>query len=1034
MEERQQNTMDEDSTERARVAGEINAIFERTKTDVEGILESLDAEVEADFDTGEANARQQFEDYVERKMDDYMDERYGGITGFARRVGDVFTGLPDEVNRFFTEGRDLYIRIMDGALTNIAQNVADKLNEAQLRITEGRQEVADYVAALPEDLQSVGQEASEDIQSKFDSLESDIESKQDELITGLATRYKQSLEAVDARIEEMKEANKGLIDKAIGFAKKVIQVIRDIKNTILGLISAAIAAIKAIIADPIGFLGNLISGISQGIDNFFSNIWDHLLGGLFQWLTGALGPLNITIPENLFSLQGAFDLVRQVLGLTYDFIREQAVKVFGEDVVRVIETSLELLVVFAKGGLMAVWEYIKDKLNDLKEAVIDAIMNMTITEVIKAGIKWLLGLLNPASAFVKAALAIIDIVKFFIQRGRQILALVEAFTQAILEIASGNVSKVAAAIENALARAVPVLIGFLASLLGISGLVGKVQKLIQKVRERIGNAIRSVLEKIKSLAFKLFSTLTGKGKKGEEDPEEVDTAKTSDGQELGDTEVGETVKFTAEGESHKLWINTAGSGVEVMVASAPMTVGEKLDQWEGRLNELDDDNRKEASPLITQARTQYKKTRDSGTVAEREMDEATASTDVDEMEQAETADDRVESDEAVLKGQLKRLFELFGEEIIDLSNFEASYQNQEGENHTIQFEEKDVEIPDLMRYSSSPVSIKKFLEDKKDEISGDITLEEEEKTHLLGLLNEGKNIVDEIRSEIIAVRGAPSPDPNWKNELNVRLRRLKEIVKEIDRKAIPVPPMVVNPPFSNAIKSRELEIENIHKEHGDRGSDPDGDLFGAWSLLEDMGINANWVRFHIFNNEIGGKGVASNLIPTRRTDNNNYKDEFETPLKDDSWKKNKPLWFYARVTYHGEFDKFPIFFKAEAGEMKVKGKNWATSNEGYKSWTKNMDLPTSDLVFVNRLSTNMDDLALQIRNTPLTKELARRIGNKGAKNIGELKNIVKREATAERTSSKQVKGRDPEQIPEDIQRRMDAWLQQIEATKFDFSE
>ena len=662
VEARQQQTMSEDNAERAQVARDINAIFERTKTEVEGILENLDAEVETGFDTGEADARERFEGYVDRKMEAYKDERYGGITGFARRVGDVFTGLPDEVNAFFMEGRDLYIRIMDGVLTDISQNVADKLNEAQLRITEGRQEVADYVAALPENLQSVGQEAAEDIQSKFDSLESDVESKQDELITSLSNRYKESLEAVDARIEEMKAANQGLIDMAIGFAKKVIEVIREIKNVILGLISAAVAAVKAIIADPIGFLGSLISGLSQGINNFFSNIWDHLLGGLFQWLTGALGPLSINIPENLFSLQGAFDLVRQVLGLTYDFVREQAVKIFGEDVVRVIETGLEILVIFAKGGLMVVWEYIKDKLTDLKQTVIDAIMNMVITEVFKAGTKWLLGLLNPVSAFVKAAMAIIDIVKFFIQRGRQILALVEAFTQAILEIASGNVAKVAAAIENALARALPVVIGFLASLLGISGLVGKVQKLVQKVRERIANAIRSVFEKIKSVAFKLFSKLTGKGKKGEEDLEGADEAKTGQGEKLGDTEVGETVKFTAEGESHKLWINTAGSGVEVMVASTPMTVGEKLDQWEGRLNELDDDSRKEAGPLITQARTQYKKTRDSGTMAEREMDEATASTDVQEMQQAETADERVESDEAVLKGQLKRLFGLFGEE------------------------------------------------------------------------------------------------------------------------------------------------------------------------------------------------------------------------------------------------------------------------------------------------------------------------------------------------------------------------------------
>ncbi|WP_162917693.1 hypothetical protein [Dongia deserti] len=37
---------------------------------------------------------------------------------------------------------------------------------------------------------------------------------------------------------------------------------------------------------------------------------------------------------------------------------------------------------------------------------------------------WLIGLLNPASAFVKACKAIYDIIMFFVNRGSQIMALV----------------------------------------------------------------------------------------------------------------------------------------------------------------------------------------------------------------------------------------------------------------------------------------------------------------------------------------------------------------------------------------------------------------------------------------------------------------------------------------------------------------------------------------------------------------------------------------------------------------------------------
>lgn len=46
----------------------------------------------------------------------------------------------------------------------------------------------------------------------------------------------------------------------------------------------------------------------------------------------------------------------------------------------------------------------------------DTIMEIIQTQVIHAGIKWTMGLLTPVGAFIKAAMAIIDVVKFFIQR------------------------------------------------------------------------------------------------------------------------------------------------------------------------------------------------------------------------------------------------------------------------------------------------------------------------------------------------------------------------------------------------------------------------------------------------------------------------------------------------------------------------------------------------------------------------------------------------------------------------------------------
>ena len=92
-----------------------------------------------------------------------------------------------------------------------------------------------------------------------------------------------------------------------------------------------------------------------------------------------------------------------------------------------------------------------------------------------------------------AIMAIYDIVMFFVNRGSQIIELVKAITESVKAIASGSVGAVAKTIEGALAKSVPVLIGFLASLLGIGGLVGKVQNIIKKIKTRIDKAIDKLL-------------------------------------------------------------------------------------------------------------------------------------------------------------------------------------------------------------------------------------------------------------------------------------------------------------------------------------------------------------------------------------------------------------------------------------------------------------------------------------------------------------------------------------------------------------
>ncbi|SIS59977.1 hypothetical protein SAMN05421786_101416 [Chryseobacterium ureilyticum] len=523
----QKQTATKDSQKRKEIADHINSIYNSSKTDVDGILNNLDKSVAEKFDRGSKAAKKAFEDHIDKEMDAYKLRRYGraGMTYGAMAaltlvVWDKLTGLPDEVNKYFDSGKKLYIKVMDRYIDDIATHVTTQLNAAKTRIAKGKKDVQTYVNSLSPSLRKIGKEAITEIQNKFNALEESVNNKKDALIDTLAKKYADNVAGIDARITELKSQNSGLINKALDVLKtSVFAIIIEIKNTLTNLLSGVIEAIQAIITDPIGFFRNLIAGVSQGFTNFGANIWTHLKTGFFGWLTGAMKGISLTMPEDVFSLKGVFSITTQVLGLTWNGIRAIGARVIGEPVMKVLETGFEMVQVVRKEGVAGLWEHLKDQFADLKETVMDAIMDIIQNQVIQAGIKWVMGLLTPVGAFIKAAMAIIDVVKFFIQRAAQIMELVKAFTDSIKAIASGNVGAVAKAIENALGKAVPVLIGFLASLLGIGGLADKVVGVIRKIRQRIENAIVKFWNFVKGKARGLLGKFGIGGKKNKDKKE-----------------------------------------------------------------------------------------------------------------------------------------------------------------------------------------------------------------------------------------------------------------------------------------------------------------------------------------------------------------------------------------------------------------------------------------------------------------------------------------------------------------------------------
>jgi hypothetical protein len=438
-------------------------------------------------------------------------------------------------------------------IESVADVIAVELKKAKARIAEGRAQLKAEVDKLPKDLQKIGKQAAGDFAGKFDELTESVDNKGQELVQTLASKYTEALGAVDAEIAEEKEKNKGLVSKAVDAVGGAIKTILELKDLLLGVLAKAAEAVMAIIKDPIGFLGHLISAVGAGLNAFMGRIGEHLQKGLVGWLMGSASSLGIQLPEK-FDLKGIVSMIASLLGLTWDAIKARVIaRGVPAQAIDGAEQSLPLIARLKAEGISGIWEAIVEKVGNLKDALFAKISAYIGPEVLKAGIIWLLSLLNPASAFVKACKMIIDIVQFIVTRGAQIAQFVNAVLDAVIAIAKGGAGGVPQLIENALAKSIPVLIGGLAAILGVSGIADKVKKFIQSLSKPIMKAVDWVTDKIVGVGKKIWAKLKGLGQRAKDRLAGKKESTGSTAMRPRDPASGPVVKnLSMQGHSHKI--------------------------------------------------------------------------------------------------------------------------------------------------------------------------------------------------------------------------------------------------------------------------------------------------------------------------------------------------------------------------------------------------------------------------------------------------------------------------------------------------
>src|SRR6185369_6682099 len=219
------------------------------------------------------------------------------------------------------------------------------------------------------------------------------------------------------------------------------------------------AALKSILKNPLPFLGNLVKAAKLGFSNFAEHFLDHLKAGLIDWLTGSLP--GIYIPK-AFSLVEIAKFVFSVLGLSWANIRQKLVKATSETAVKAMETGFDIVVTLVRDGPTAAWDKIKEQLANLKDMVIGGITDFVVDLVVKKAIPKFIAMFIPGAGFISAILSIYDTVMVFVNKIKQIVAVVTGFIDSIVAIAGGAIGAAAQRVETALAGVLSLAINFLA--------------------------------------------------------------------------------------------------------------------------------------------------------------------------------------------------------------------------------------------------------------------------------------------------------------------------------------------------------------------------------------------------------------------------------------------------------------------------------------------------------------------------------------------------------------------------------------------
>jgi hypothetical protein len=273
----------------------------------------------------------------------------------------------------------------------------------------------------------------------------------------------------------------------------------------------------------------------------------------------------VELPKR-FDLAGIGSMVLQVLGLTWGRLRERLVGRIGAPRVAFLERTIDFVQRIATDGLAAVWGKVVEFASGLTETVVGAIREWVMNSIVGAAITRLVTMFNPVGALIQAVMSIYRAIQWLMQKAEQLRSLAASIFDSIAAIASGSLGGAITAVENALARTLPVVISFLATQLGLGNITDHIRGVIDKIRGTVDRAIGKVVDWVVGRF---------RGSRKDQTAGSATIADNASKAAQGGARRDEA-RFEVGGANHSVWVDETAQPARVIVASRPQPVEQLL--------------------------------------------------------------------------------------------------------------------------------------------------------------------------------------------------------------------------------------------------------------------------------------------------------------------------------------------------------------------------------------------------------------------------------------------------------------------------